>query len=260
MPVLDYAGYCPICEKKVRFVAEESWYRDYLICPSCRSLPRNRALFYVLNREFPNFRELKIHESSPLDYIARAMFRNSPGYSASHFWSDIPLGTERWGYTCQDLENLTFPDESFDLFITMDVMEHILDPIKAFQEIARVLRPGGAHIFTVPLYNRGATITRAIRKGSNVKLLMPPQYHGNPLGGGSLVTREWNRESWHPRFIENIVDFIQKATGMNTVILDIKDVNLGILGEFTDVIISREYVSESANLGAKMGEDFEQHL
>ena len=33
-------------------------------------------------------------------------------------------------------------------------MEHIFDPSKAFSEIARTLKTGGAHIFTVPLINK----------------------------------------------------------------------------------------------------------
>ena len=44
---------------------------------------------------------------------------------------------------------MTFQNESFDLFITQDVFEHVMEPNKAFKEIERVLKPGGAHVFTV---------------------------------------------------------------------------------------------------------------
>ena len=44
---------------------------------------------------------------------------------------------------------MTFENESFDLFITQDVFEHVMTPNKAFKEIERVLKPGGAHVFTV---------------------------------------------------------------------------------------------------------------
>ena len=36
-------------------------------------------------------------------------------------------------------------------------MEHIFNPQSAFREIARTLKPGGAHIFTVPLINKERT-------------------------------------------------------------------------------------------------------
>ena len=45
--------------------------------------------------------------------------------------------------TNQNLEKLTYEDESFDVVITQDVFEHINEPFQAFKEIARVLKPGG---------------------------------------------------------------------------------------------------------------------
>lgn len=72
-----------------------------------------------------------------------------PNYSSSQYLSNAPTGGEN-----QNLENLLFEDEKFDLIITQDVMEHIFHPEAAFKEIARVLKSGGAHIFTVPLLNK----------------------------------------------------------------------------------------------------------
>ena len=71
------------------------------------------------------------------------------GYSTSHYFPGVEPGEidQSTGYMCQNLESLLYEDESFDLFITQDVMEHIFEPSKAFKEIARVLKPGGAHIF-----------------------------------------------------------------------------------------------------------------
>jgi len=39
---------------------------------------------------------------------------------------------------------------AFDLVITQDFFEHVLRPAKAFAEIARTLKPGGALIYAVP--------------------------------------------------------------------------------------------------------------
>ncbi|MGQ0519368.1 class I SAM-dependent methyltransferase, partial [Bacillus sp. D-CC] len=49
---------------------------------------------------------------------------------------------------CENLEDMTFQNESFDLFITQDVFEHVMEPKKAFKEIERVLKPGGALLYT----------------------------------------------------------------------------------------------------------------
>ena len=47
---------------------------------------------------------------------------------------------------------LPFASSSFDLVIASDVLEHIEEDAKAVSEIARVLRSGGAFIFSVPAH------------------------------------------------------------------------------------------------------------
>jgi SAM-dependent methyltransferase len=47
---------------------------------------------------------------------------------------------------------LPFPEDSFELVTALDVLEHIEDDRRALEEIARVLRPGGALLATVPAY------------------------------------------------------------------------------------------------------------
>jgi ubiquinone/menaquinone biosynthesis C-methylase UbiE len=46
-------------------------------------------------------------------------------------------------------EAQSFPAESFDIVVTQDVFENLFAPDRAIKEIARTLRPGGAHIMTV---------------------------------------------------------------------------------------------------------------
>jgi ubiquinone/menaquinone biosynthesis C-methylase UbiE len=62
----------------------------------------------------------------------------------------VPRGQYKGEHRSEDLRALTFPDQSFDLFITSDVFEHVFEPEKGFGDIARVLKPGGMHIFTMP--------------------------------------------------------------------------------------------------------------
>ena len=42
------------------------------------------------------------------------------------------MGSEKDGVRCENLEKLTFANETFDLVITQDVMEHVHTPQAAF--------------------------------------------------------------------------------------------------------------------------------
>lgn len=188
----------------------------------------------ALNLYAPGYRKMQIHESSPGGRgVSVKLGRICPGYTYSHYFPDVPLGTvhrER-GELCQSLEALTFPDHSFDLFITQDVMEHILDPAAAFREIARVLKPGGRHILTVPIVNKcKASSKRAERaEDGTIRHLAEPAYHGNPIDDkGSLVTMDWGYD---------IIQFIRAESGLSTHMLTISEIERGIEAEYIEVLV-----------------------
>jgi SAM-dependent methyltransferase len=47
---------------------------------------------------------------------------------------------------------MPFPDDSFDLAVCLDVIEHLQDDRAALRELRRVLAPGGVLLVTVPAY------------------------------------------------------------------------------------------------------------
>ncbi|SOD81237.1 methyltransferase domain-containing protein [Spirosoma fluviale] len=49
-----------------------------------------------------------------------------------------------------DLVSIPFKDEHFDAIMCTEVFEHIPDPIKAFNELDRLLKPGGYILITAP--------------------------------------------------------------------------------------------------------------
>jgi SAM-dependent methyltransferase len=228
-----HRGYCTICERHVFFAKAGPWLRDEYLCLRCHSIPRNRALLKVLTQHFPLWREMRIHESSPCGPASDKIRRECPGLIASQFFLDVPRGEVKDGQQSEDLESLTFPDSSFDLVITQDVFEHILRPERAFAEIARTLKPGGAHVYTVPYYRGKKTLVRAqAAESGGIEYLMDPDYHANPVDGeGSLVVTEWGDE---------ICDLIFQASGMTTSIFSFFNTNLGLEGEFLDVFVSRK--------------------
>ena len=236
--VIDIAGFCPICQKNVRFNSEREWLRDSFLCSNCGSIPRERALIKVLDMYFPNYRNLKIHESSPCGRGASIKLNSEcSSYSASHYFPDIAPGEihAEHGYRCENLESLSFESNSFDLFITQDVMEHILEPAKAYSEIARVLKPGGAHVFTVPIINKNNKSECWASRDENGEIIHhhEPEYHGNPIDNkGSLVTIHWGYD---------VAEFIQCHAATPTTIVMIDDINMGIRAEYIEVLVSRKY-------------------
>ena len=51
-----------------------------------------------------------------------------------------------------DGRRLPFPDDTFDVVITSEVLEHIQDDVAAITEMVRVLKPGGRFAATVPAW------------------------------------------------------------------------------------------------------------
>jgi len=64
------------------------------------------------------------------------------------------------------------------------------DKSRVWSEIARVLKPGGQYIFTVPFDPLCPTHHVLVdTSGPNDRFLVPPQYHGDPITGGILAYR-----------------------------------------------------------------------
>ena len=51
---------------------------------------------------------------------------------------------DRIDFRLMDAQDLTFPEESFDAVVTRNLTWNLTDPLRAYEEWKRVLRPGGA--------------------------------------------------------------------------------------------------------------------
>jgi SAM-dependent methyltransferase len=229
-------GFCYSCNQSVKFTAHNDWWRDQYLCDNCGSIPRERAVMYCIDKFFPTWRDVRIHESSPANRSTSLRLRTEcPGYIGTQYFPNIRPGSMHAGSRCEDLESLTFENESIDLHVSQDVFEHILDPGQAFKEIARTLKPGGAHIFTTPLVNKNASTEWYAKRsadGSIEYLVNPPEYHGNPISAeGSLVTTHWGYD---------ITNYIFTSCGLFTEIVYIDALDLGIRAEFIEVLITRK--------------------
>lgn len=188
----------------------------------------------VIQTLFPDWRELRIHESSPGSTGASAkLARECVHYVASHYIPGQESGSGWNGATVQDLGGQTFGDASFDIVITQDVFEHLIEPGLAIREIARTLKSGGAHIMTVPITNKsGPSERRARLVSGEIEYLKEPQYHDNPVDeAGSLVTVDWGYD---------IADYLAAHSDCPTIIHTHHDLSRGLGGEYIDVVVTRK--------------------
>lgn len=232
--LLNNHGFCPICETTTTFRAYAEYLRSSYLCMRCRSVPRQRALMHVITQCYPHWRKLAIHESSPSDVaISRKIKLEGENYTATQFDPTRALGIIVDGvWRNENLEAQTFADESFDLVITQDVFEHVYRPDLAIIEIARTLRPGGAHVATTPLVKGVKPSERRARllNDGQVEHIRPAKFHQNPIDpNGSLVTVDWGYD---------IAAYFDAHASLNTALFIIHDRNLGILGDLSEVLIS----------------------
>jgi SAM-dependent methyltransferase len=96
-----------------------------------------------------------------------------------------------------DATRLPFPDATFDVVITSEVLEHITDDTAAIREMARVLRPGGRFAASVPArwpetinwrlsdeYHAPAAVGGHVRIYSQVELTAKLRAAGLDMTGG----------------------------------------------------------------------------
>lgn len=88
-----------------------------------------------------------------------------------------------------DMHAMPFGDRTFDVVIHSDTLEHVQNPIHALAECRRVLKPGGALCFTVPVI-----VGRLSRDRGG----LPKSYHGNveTATDDLAVQTEFGADAW----------------------------------------------------------------
>jgi SAM-dependent methyltransferase len=92
-------------------------------------------------------------------------------------------------FQIEDALDLSFPDESFDCVIALEVIEHVDDDDAFVTEGLRVLRPGGTFIFTTP--NR-LRLTALARYAIGRPIRFPHTYAVDPVLGEIRHLREYS--------------------------------------------------------------------
>jgi SAM-dependent methyltransferase len=199
---------CPFCRTKL----EEDGTN--LRCTSGHSFPVQPDFFDMLDDETrarvgavtsenvsghgydPTLNELIAQSSGPILDVGAG---NRPTYR-----EDV-INVEIVPYPTTDVigasEYLPFADDTFDLVISVAVLEHVRDPFAAARELQRVLKPGGRIFAAVPFlqpyhaypdhfYNMTAGGLRNLFADLEVERLEVP------LSGGPVFALTWILQAW----------------------------------------------------------------
>ena len=219
-----------MCQKKSVFKSRDRWLRDHYRCKNCKSIPRERAIFHVMDNYFAGWEKGRLHEIAPAnDYFAK----RSANYSHSQYFPDGKTGITNC-IRHENIEQLTFNDNRLDFFVCLDVLEHIFDPGAALKEMARVLCIGGSAVFTVPIHKdlEESRQRAKMNSGGQIEHFFPAEYHGNPVGEGrSLVTWDYGKD-----FLDRMHEWLG-GIKIDIVIVNETKEQFGIEGEFLDVVI-----------------------
>ncbi|HET7349465.1 MAG TPA: methyltransferase domain-containing protein [Marmoricola sp.] len=80
-----------------------------------------------------------------------------------------------------DLEQMPYPDGTFDIVITSEVMEHVRWVDRAHREIARCLKADGTYLFTVPYDPALEHTWTLVDPETDRDLVDEPHVHGDPM-------------------------------------------------------------------------------
>lgn len=214
--VESFDGCCPICGNWGVFRRSNQRTRETFACRDCRGSLRYQAQAHALVELYGQGSVYSLQELAKKEWFSntsiyepgisgpfRDIFRSHPKYTNSFYWDDVANGEMKDGISCQNLQNTTYQDECFDLIITSDIFEHIRKPFDAFMEMRRILKKGGRHVFSIPMSfaMKSKTIVRTDAAGDKDVHLLPEVYHGNGVGGRSLVYTEFGRD---------IFDYLEK--------------------------------------------------
>ena len=163
--------------------------RDAVRCRACRTQLRNmtlaRAVLVALDlpepfariwRRRPLLRLLELNECGTLRRMVRR--RKLPRKVSGDF-------------PAVDMQALPYADDTFDLVMHGDTLEHVPDPVRGLAECRRVLKPGGALCYTVPVVTG-----RPTRRRDG----LPPSYHGRAVDPVYLVHTEYGDDCWEQPF------------------------------------------------------------
>jgi len=153
--------------------------REGHACSACQMSKRVRMLLWSVRRLLSASTNLRILHFNQINHLG-PLLRTLGDVTETCYQPGLERGTRVGELVNEDICQLTFPSDHFDVTIHSETLEHLFDFSKGLSEVERVLRPGGLQIYTVPLLHNRST-RRRMQQASDGRILpiLPPSYHGN---------------------------------------------------------------------------------
>jgi len=172
-----------LSEEETRYVDRQQG----LQCRRCRSNLRTMALALAVCRCYG-------HDGTFAQFVKkfgtrrlRILELNEAG-GLTQFLSKLPKHCLA-KYPQVDMTHMPYADNSYDLVLHSDTLEHVRQPVSALAECYRILEPGGYCVFTIPV------IVDRMTRGREG---LPLSYHGDPneRSADLAVQTEYGCDAW----------------------------------------------------------------
>jgi SAM-dependent methyltransferase len=200
-------GFCSYCRRGVAFQVNMGLFmdegpnlREGMVCCLCGLGNRLRLIYKAVEDHCQGATGLatkRIYIAERVTRFYSRLARRIPNLVGSEYVDpSLASGEIRYHRRSrkkiihQDLRHTSFPENTFDIVLHADVLEHVTHYQEVLREMYRILAPGGCTIFSVPFYHRQShhNIHAILDEKGKILHQRPPEIHGNPLDdSGSLV-------------------------------------------------------------------------
>ncbi len=207
--VFHLEGFCIVCRTASMFRVSGMYssrrlpdgrtvpnWREHLDCHRCGLVTRLRAAVHVLEQLLQPSEDASIYITEQVTPLYRILAERYVNIVGSEYVGDEAIGIDgATGVRHEDVQRLSFADESFDYVLSFDVLEHVPLYPAALSELRRVLRPNGQLLMSAPFdaSSQDHEVRAVLDDEGRLRHLLEPEYHGNPMDhkGGSLAYRKF---------------------------------------------------------------------